>query len=229
LTIAGGVCASDDLTTVMGQVAYTKTFAAWAVGNGNGALDTGSVAASTWYHVFTIERTDTYVVDFLFSTSATAPTLPTSYTKQRRIGSIKTDGSKNIVSFVQDGDTFQWSTNSADVAAANPGTSAVTRTMNTPLGVRVEGIFTIGAVANGTNIGIYLSDLSVTDEAPVAASPIYSGQIVQAAPPSQYALGNVRVFTNTSSQIRSRLGASGADLTLYISTRGWVDRRSRDA
>ena len=39
--------------------AISKTTSAWAVGTGNGALDTGTIANSTWYHVYVIERTDT--------------------------------------------------------------------------------------------------------------------------------------------------------------------------
>ena len=62
--------------------------AAWSVGSGNGGLDTGSVSASANYHVFLIQRSDTGVVDALFSLSATAPTMPTNYDRKRRIGSI---------------------------------------------------------------------------------------------------------------------------------------------
>lgn len=47
--------------------AYTKTTSAWAVGTGNGSLDTGTIATSTGYHVYLIERTDTGVVDVLTS------------------------------------------------------------------------------------------------------------------------------------------------------------------
>src|SRR3990167_171276 len=38
--------------------AYTKTTAAWAVGTAPRCLDAGAVAASTWYHVFLIQRVD---------------------------------------------------------------------------------------------------------------------------------------------------------------------------
>ena len=90
--VAAGVATSDDTTTSMKlATSLSKSTAAWAVGSGVGALDTGTIANSTWYHVFLIERTDTGVVDVLVSLSATTPTLPASYTKQRRIGSMKTN------------------------------------------------------------------------------------------------------------------------------------------
>lgn len=227
LTIALGIACSDDVTTMMSLGStYTKTFAAWAVGTAAGGLDTGAIAANTWYHVFEIQRTDTNVVDVLISLSATAPTFPANYTKKRRIGSIKTDATPNIIAFIQDGDTFQWLTLAQDIASVNPGTAAVTCTMSTPLGVRVEGVFQISALASATLIDISISDLSVTDEGPGVVGATASLEIITA---TQAVVANQRVFTNTSSQIRSRSGTTGADLTFYISTRGWVDRRGRDA
>src|SRR5579872_1429376 len=94
---SSGVATSDDASAMMKLASFKKSTAAWAVGSGNGCLDSGTVAASTWYHVFVIERTDTGAVDELCSTSATAPTFPTSYTKKRRIGSFKTDASSHII------------------------------------------------------------------------------------------------------------------------------------
>jgi len=68
--------------------AITKRLdAAWAVGSGNGGLDTGTIANTT-YHVWLIQRSDTGVVDALFSTSLTSPTMPTNYDRKRRIGII---------------------------------------------------------------------------------------------------------------------------------------------
>lgn len=86
--------------------AYTKTTSSWALGTATGSLDTGSIANNTWYHVFLIQRPDTGVVDVLLSLSATAPTMPTNYTLFRRIGSMKTNGSAQWVTFLQVGDAF---------------------------------------------------------------------------------------------------------------------------
>jgi hypothetical protein len=82
--------------------AYTKTTSSWVVGTGNGALDTGAIANSTWYHVYLIKRIDTGVVDILISGSATSPTMPTGYTlaphwrdedqRLRAVDRVHTDG-----------------------------------------------------------------------------------------------------------------------------------------
>lgn len=72
---------------------------AWVVGNDNGGLDTGTVAANTWYHIWLIQRTDTGVEDVLFSAATGEPTFPTNYNRERRIGSVLTDADANILAF----------------------------------------------------------------------------------------------------------------------------------
>jgi hypothetical protein len=71
--------------------------------SGLGGLDTGSVAANTWYSVWLIARTDTGVTGGLFSTSTTfgGLTLPASYDVGRRVGYVRTNGSSNITPFIQ--------------------------------------------------------------------------------------------------------------------------------
>lgn len=231
--IASGEASDSTGTSLMVLAsAYTKTTSAWAVGTGNGALDTGTIANSTWYHVYLIKRTDTGVVDVLISTSATSPTLPTNYTLSRRIGSMKTNGSAQWMKFVQDGDRFTWDTPTVDVSVINPGTSAVTRALSVPLGVRIEAHIFTGGIGNTAStdlpIAIYISDLSTAD----TIAGFSSGATVECYAPSvasPMALGGqASVMTNTSSQIRSRLQASTAGTTFNILTLGWRDRRGRD-
>jgi hypothetical protein len=82
--------------------------AAWAVGDDAGGMDTGAVAADTLYAVWLIKRSDTGVVDALFSLSFTAPTMPTDYDYKRLIGAVMTDGAANIIAFTQSGDYFRY-------------------------------------------------------------------------------------------------------------------------
>lgn len=67
--IAVGVAAdSTDATTMVLPSAYSKTTSSWAVGSGNGALDTGGgIINNSWYHTYLIQRPDTGVVDVLVS------------------------------------------------------------------------------------------------------------------------------------------------------------------
>jgi len=60
-------------------------------------LDTGSEAANTWYSLWAIHNPTTVTTAGLLSTSATAPTMPSGYTKKRRVGWIRNDASSNFL------------------------------------------------------------------------------------------------------------------------------------
>lgn len=95
----GAGCRGNDtfVSTMYLASALTKTTSVWAVGSAAGGLDTGSIAANTWYYIFLIKRPDTGVVDILFSTSPTAPTMPTDYTLKRLFQAVKTNGSNQFI------------------------------------------------------------------------------------------------------------------------------------
>lgn len=69
---------------------------AWALGNNQGGLFSGSIASSTTYYCFLIEANSDQSIDCGFDTSSTAANIPAGYTKYRRIASFETDGSANI-------------------------------------------------------------------------------------------------------------------------------------
>lgn len=89
IDIAAGVAVDSTNSSFMQlSASLTKRVdAAWSVGTGNGGLDTGAVANTT-YFIWLIKRTDTGVVDALFSASSSAPTMPTNYTLKRLLGSF---------------------------------------------------------------------------------------------------------------------------------------------
>lgn len=221
----------SDATGMVLTSALTKQLdAAWAVGTNQGGLDTGTIANTT-YHVWLIKRSDTGVVDALFSTSATSPTMPANYDYKRRIGSILRV-SAAIVPFSQLGDEFLRKASILDVNAANPGTSAVTRTLSVPTGITVWAIINAGAQNSGTSGSavLLLSELDRTDEAASASSaPLGNVGRVSNVAGSQV-VSNARIImrTNTSAQIRSRVDYSDASVTIFIATTGWIDRRGRD-
>ena len=206
--------------------ALTKTLSAWAVGSGNGSLDTGSVTLNAWYHVHLIRRDSDGVIDVLLSLSATAPTMPSGYTSRRRIGSIRTNASSQITNFSQIGDVFNWDVPVTDVNAANPGATAVTRAMTVPTGVIVRPIVN-WLIHNQTsgNIAFLASSLAQADTAPTTTLAqivcVGSGASARANAVVQ------NIPTNTSGQVRTRLSASGASDTLIATTFGWIDPRGQ--
>lgn len=233
IDIASGAARDGDNAAdlVLASALTKRLDAAWAVGTNQGGLDTGSIANTT-YHVWLIGRSDTGVVDVLFSTSATSPTMPTNYDQKRRIGSIMRV-SAAIVLFSQKGDEFLRLASILDVNAANPGTSAVTRTLSVPAGVQVDALVTgiVHTTDTGTRTSLLLTSLDQTDQAPSdSVAPLSDVSNIIAAETGAIYLGSAprKVRTNTSAQIRSRLSGSTANVTLRIATHGWIDRRGRD-
>lgn len=77
-------------------------------GYGVGGLDTGTIAADTWYSVWIIYNPASDVVAGLLSASATAPTLPNGYTYYSRFGWVRTNGSGYLYRTIQYGNRVQY-------------------------------------------------------------------------------------------------------------------------
>ncbi len=221
IDIASGACVSDDGTTVITNSAITKRLdAAWAVGSGNGGLDTGTIANTTYY-VWSIYRPDTGVSDVLFSASKTSPTMPTNYTKKKRIGSFIRSGG-TILAFTQREKFFQYKDFVADISAANPGTSAVLRTLTVP----PSTIALINITnQNGSSAGGVGNYVLVTSPDQTDAAPSGSNCTLSNAPDvnASIACARIEVPTDSSSRIRTRNSSSGASDTLRVSTIGYID------
>lgn len=220
-TATFGVAAGAASGMVLGS-AYTKTASSWAVGTGNGSLDTGAIANSTWYHVWEIQRPDTGVTDILISLSTTSPTLPSNYTRQRRLGSMKTDGSAQWVKFKQYGDRFLWDVPVGDVVGSTSGgTTAGTMTLTVPTGVQVDALFNWRVQSSSGNTANNLvSSFDIADTAP--STSVFTSLVPSGSAADSMAL---QIRTNTSAQVRWRFNNS--DSTFWASTQGWVDRRGQ--
>lgn len=235
-SIAVGVaCNSTNVSMMKLASIYTKTTATWAVGTATGSLDTGTIAASTWYHVHLIMNSSG-VVDVLCSLSPTAPTMPSTYTVFRRIGSMKTDGSSHWLKFIQDGDRFVWDSPVAEVNLVNPGTTAITQTLaGVPANLRVQAW--LNAVVQGASsigvAGLYISDLSQTDNTPATGSTNVNSSLSGFISPNttlNFLVGGmVDVMTNTSQQVRVRVDRTQATLNININTNGYVDTRGKNS
>jgi hypothetical protein len=197
-----------------------KTTSSWTVGDAAGGLDTGAIATSTWYHFFLIKRTDTGVVDVLFSTSVSSPTMPTNYTLKRRIGSAKTNGSSQWTAFTQVGDTFIWAAAVGDATATTTTTSRTLLTVTVPPGVNVtaKGHVILSGGGGGSTHTMVGSPLE--NDAAVSAS--FCNMF---APTSSLVALDLAIMTNTSAQIAHRSGNALAVLAVY--TFGWIDRRGK--
>lgn len=228
MDFAAGQAADSTSSVLMALVsAISKTTGAWAVGTGNGGLDTGTIANNTGYHWYLIRRQDTGVVDVLCSLSASAPTLPTNYTQFRRIGWGKTNGTAQWLTFTQVGDEFYWSTPVLDFFGAG-STTATLLSCSLPSGVKVKANFNVQVLNGGAAQFTYISDPDNADLATSVsfANPLASHGVSAGGAVVVNASGQVACWTNTSGQIRHRETATP---NVGIATLGWIDTRGRDA
>ena len=209
MSIANGLAVDSSNSVQINVSAINKTTASWALGTNNGGLDTGVIAASTWYYFYAIYNATGPIVDVIFSSSSSSPLLPSGYTKYRYIGAGLTDGSSHWVSFTQSGREFYWVTPILDVASVAAGSVAVTATLNVPKGRKIKAFFGIQS-----QYIAYVSDLANADLAPSGTlAPIGTSG-------GGGSIGTGAVWTNTSGQVRYRSSLNG---TFYISTQGWLD------
>jgi hypothetical protein len=239
INIAAGKCrdSTDAVDIVIATALGKQLDADWAVGGTTGTslgmrCNDAGIANGT-YHLYAVRTAassagDVYAYPGVAGTSATASaTISTmitalqgetgggSYAYARYLGSIVRAGA-TILAFTQYNDDFYLSVPVLDTDLSNPGTSAVSETLNSlPLGVKVKAFCNIGTGSGS----VYISSLDTTDAA--ASSTVAPLATVG---PSTH--GQIEVFTNTSAQIRLRMTA---DVSIKIASLGWRDRRGKDA
>lgn len=208
---------------------FTKQIdATWASGSGNGGMASGvSLSADTWYHVYLVEL-DAGGTDVGFDTATNAANLVATSgvaSAYRRIGSVLTDSSSNILGFTQFEDEFIFDAQITNVNGSGLGTSRVLQTVNTPLGFETRAILGLVAVVAGSNasVNITLTHPNVTDAAPDNPNANNAGEN-SSNNNGTWAAGTHIVRTNTSSQVAFRQSFNS---TVYINTNGYLDPRGR--
>ena len=221
INVTVGACAAtvNNQKMVLFTALTKRLDAGWAVGSNNGGLDTGTAVDGT-YHVHLIKRMDTGVVDALLSLSPDAPTMPSSYTRSRRIASIIRSGGV-ILPFSQSGNEFLIKTPNLDVDVITSTTAAVTRTLpSIPTGIKVNALMRVAGY-NAASWMLLLSSLDTADIAPDYTSLAYDLNGAAASNTSR----NLNVRTNLNGQIRTR--GSVTSNTLRIAPYGWIDTRGQ--
>ena len=225
IDVAAG-SAHDDTgaVTITLAAGITKQIdAAWDEGTDAGGLDDGAVANNTMYHVFLIRNSSSGAVDALFSTSFDAPVMPAGYDQKRRIGAVKTNGSANILPFLQVGDVFQYVTPIKDVDVSQTA-AAANRTLSVPSGQKLEVFFDLVAQCGpGQSVLVYDPD-TVEGAAPAANSFATYSNPDSSGGNNGMAQGHIRTMSNASGQVKTDASTT---LTIKIWTRGWVDPRGQ--
>jgi hypothetical protein len=223
-SVTAGQAADSTNAVYLNLAAISKTTSAWAVGSATGGLDQGAIANNTWYTPYIIRRPDTGVVDLIFSTNTTSPTLPANYTQYRKLDGmpLRTNGSGQWIKFLHTDNEVQWDVPVLDVNAASSTGSSTNYTLSVPVGVRVNAKIDAGVNAAG-NFGIYIHCPDIASAVPDAtAAPLGTVYING----SGAAYIKTEVITNTSSQISARMNNSA---TIRFATLGWITDRGRNA
>lgn len=223
LDIAVGTCrdATDAVDMVLTAAITKQSDVAWAVGTGLGGLDTGAVGNSDYY-IWLIERSDTGVVDALFSLSSTAPTMPTNYDYKRLIGWFKRVGG-TIVAFAtyeMGGGALRlaWALPTQDVNAVNAlTTTRRTDAVKVPLNFSVLSHLTI---AVGDAASIFVARVMCPDETDVAITG--SNANISAGPAAGVnTYQAMSVLTSSAGLIAARANLATVDL-YTIATDGFT-------
>ncbi len=246
INFAAGVCRdSTNTVNITGAALVKQLDANWAAGTNAGMRNSAAGIANGTYHLYAVSKAD-FTQDFYayagvagtdpdsaatvaaVITALQAETGGSAYLYARRVASILRE-SNTIIPFFQYGNNFSRKAVVQDVSAANPGTSAVTRTLSVPLGLTVTAnvYLNVGNAAGGGFSYGLLSDLTFTD---VAASSTISNlpAAATASGGSVNATSQVFVRTNSSGQIRSRLSFSDANTGITINSLGWTDARGQN-
>ncbi len=214
---AGSWRAAANDCDILLAASMTKTLqasGAWAAGTGQNGLFTGARAANTWYHLFVILNPTTGAVDVGFDTSPIAANRPADWLAYRRIWSVLTDGSSNLVTMFQSGARTYYQDRRSDVSNAgvtNVSTGS-TFAVGTPLGVEVLGEFAL-SLASGATVGVSLFKPGAI------GIPGTVGDVVSSSG-SQYS--RVAVQTSTGGGVSAR-ATTLITQGFYLSTVGWTD------
>lgn len=168
---------------VLASTLVKQLDAAWAVGTNAGGLDTGSIGNSDYY-IWLIARSDTGVIDALFSLSASAPTMPTNYDYKRLIGWFKRSGGA-IVAFTTyeiegGGLEYLWTTPTLDIDLSNTlTTSRRTDAVRVPLLFSVLAHMNVMIYDAGGNQSAYIYAPDAADLGPaINAAPLTSASAI---------------------------------------------------
>lgn len=202
--------------------------ATWASGDDAGGLASGaSLSTNTWYHAFLVIVGGSVDVMFDTSISCANGVANNSVTHYRRIGSILTDSSSNVVQFTQKGEYFYWDSLTNDASTNDPGTDAITVTTTVPSGVSVIGMYYLSLLNASASLEPILSFSGASAGEP-SPSTGEKRTIVGVQPASEKTYGNAyaKAKTNTSGQVIYHLNTSSTDISIQINTQGWIDRRA---
>lgn len=231
ISVATGAVLDAGGTNIMRlAAALTKSTSSWAVGSGNGGLDTGSWTSGTLYAVWLIKRTDTGVVDALLSASFTSPTMPTNYTVKRLIGAVYASSGTDILNFTQVGDYFRYTGDVIEDVADTTITSLSyeTATLSVPPNAIAHIYGAVTSTGTDQDGYILIRTAGAADADGSGAAQLREAfHAVDAGGAFERLTGIGMVMVNSSRQVNYAAYEPSGVTELYIKTLGfWMPSRS---
>ena len=199
---------SSDLKVLVKNVNVTADITT----TGANGLDTGTVAANTWYHIWIIYNGTT--VAALLSTSSTAPTMPSGYTYKGYVGACRTNASSTIQLFYQNNETVNYVTGAISATVTVTTLSSVSLASDVPPTAKISRIR--GIV---TNTGTSANDI---DGRVVGANDVSYAEdltIINYAVATSRAAGQADVNMNVAQTVYAKVGGANMKLDIYVI--GW--------
>jgi len=219
-----GVVADDTNVALMNMAAVNCNLAATGI---NG-LDTGTLAASTWYKMYIIGKANGATPGLIASlASNAAPTFPATYTLKRYIGSFRTDGSAHVLPFKQFQDHFLWfPPPSLDINADTTLVAAnkLYALTNCPNNVSVRVVVRVSFTNTGAGSQAVVRSPNELGAVP-AAPQLYN---IQDPVANQASLEELTIRTNTAQQVAAWASAASNN-TISLLTIGWYDDLGRNS
>lgn len=240
IRISPGVCrdyiegngdSSASLSRVASDGVLIKQIDAdWVEGSAAGGFPSSlSLSIDTWYHVFVIGKSDG-TVDAGFDTNLSAANLladASDYSVYRRVGSVLTNATSNIIQFTQIGDQFWWDAPFNEYNQTNPGTNEVNVTVRVPaLEKQITALVSVLLTDDTYGSPTYglVRPSNVADTTPTATRNNISIYGQSAGPQSGRFYGAVHA---ESSVVTFKIDQSTADHTVVIATHGYIDDRGK--
>lgn len=192
--------------------------------SGANGLDTGSVANDTLYAVWVAaDSGGTNDPIGLFSTSFSNPTLPSGYDKKRRIGAVLTNGSANIIGFLQSGDYMRLTGDIPTVVSDNTITNDTfeTTTVKCPP-LALAHIY--GALSNssGTSTQGHLA-IRAKDAAELAGDTAENFLQIETSGTFDLLGTGGMVLVNSAQELEYAAEEADGTAAITIKLMGWID------
>lgn len=233
INIAAGACTDATNTAMMNVGALVKQIdATWAQGTAAGGMASGaSLAANAWYHLFVVKTSA--LTDVMFDSSATCLNGRTNngVLYYRRIASVLTDSSSNLVPFFQVGDRFFWTGQKGDVYSVTGGSASLTELfpLTVPSGIVTRAMFHASLTTALASVATtkYLLFRKPASSSQSASDSAYHLKVTYPASGSQQFGSYAEVDTDTAQNIEVRWSASALLQRFTIVTEGWIDARGQ--